>query len=431
MKKLNSSNIKTILLFIGLFIFSFIINYFSIANNDVIWNYGFSYNISNGLKMYKDFNMVITPLYPTIFGIFMKLLGNNMLVFYLTNSIIPTIIFYLIYKNYKNVLLEMVLLISLVSGPNYNLLCLLFLFILIILEEKDKNDYLIGLVLGLVFLTKSSMGILSLASIYYIKDIKKILKRIISFLVPNILYLIYFLKNGMLKDYINYAFGSLFDFASKNFNISIGIIIFIISIIYLIIQFKKKKDIRILYILLFQIMSYPIFNYIHIIFSLIPVIFYILINNKNELYLKYRKYLVIIIICPIFSIIFQVCFLNMSFGNNALKYKLIEDKYINDANIIKENVNRLDNTYFIMYEAYYNKLLLGLDINKYDVMLNGNLGYNGVDNTIKYFDSLKIGTKFIMYREYEGGQAPKKIYDHIKNNYRLTKSFDKYVVYVK
>ena len=431
MKMLNKNNIKTILILLGLFIFSFIINYFSIANNDVIWNYGFSYNVANGLKMYKDFNMVITPLYPTIFGLFMKLFGTNTIIFYLSNALIPTIIFYLIYKNYKNVLLEMFLLISLVSGPNYNLLCLLFLFILIILEDKNKNDYLIGFILGLVFLTKSSMGVLSLASIYYIKDIKKIFKRVIGFLVPNIIYILYFLKNGILNDYINYAFGSLFDFANKNFNFSIGLIIFIISIIYLLYQFKKKKDIMILYILLFQIMSYPIFNYIHIIFSLIPVLFYILINNKNKIYLKYRKVLAIIIICPILSTILQVSFVDMSYGTNALKYKLVETKYLSDANIIKENVNNLDNTYFIMYEAYYNKLLLGLDINRYDVMLSGNLGYNGEDNAIKYFDSLKLGTKFIIYKEYEGGQAPKKIYDYVKNNYRIYKSFDKYVVYVK
>ena len=84
-----------------------------------------------------------------------------------------------------------------------------------------------------------------------------------------------------------------------------------------------------------------------------------------------------------------------------------------------------------MYEAYYNKLLLGLDINKYDVMLSGNLGYKGEEKAIEYFDSLGMGTKFILFREFEGGQAPLSIYNHIKDNYNLKKSFDKYEVYVK
>jgi len=422
---------KTIILFIALFIFNFIINYFTISNNDLIWNYGFCYNVAKGLKMYTDFNMVITPLYPTIFGLIMKLLGNNTIIFFLSNALLPTIIFMIVYKYYKKSFIELILLLSFVSNPNYNLLCMTFLFILFVLEDKNKNDYLIGIVLGLVFLTKSPMGLLTLASLYYYKDIKKIIKRFIGFIIPNLLYIFYFYLNGSLLDYLNYAFGSIIDFASDNYRSSFGLLIFIISIIYLIYKYIKKKDIKLLYILFFQIMSYPIFNLIHILVSLIPVIFYIVLETENKFYLKYRKFLCLFLICPILSSIFQYTLLDMKDGTNALKYKRVEAKYVDDAEIIKKNINNLDNTYFVMYESYYNKLLLGIDINKYDVMLTGNLGYNGEKNTIKYFDSLSPGTKFLIYREYEGGQAPKEVYYHIKNNYNHKKSFDKYELYIK
>lgn len=422
---------KIIILFLFLFVFNFCINYYSIANNDIIWNYGFCYNVAKGLKMYSDFNMVITPLYPTIFGTIMHILGNNMFVFFLSNALMPTIIFWIIYKYYNKCFIEMILLLSFVSNPNYNLLCMLLLFILFVLEDKNKNDYLIGFILGLTFLTKSSMGLLTLASLYYFKDIKKIFKRFIGFLIPNIIYIIYFYINGDLFEYFNYAFGSLLDFASDNIRYTMGIIIFVISIIYIIYLFIKKKDIKLLYILFFQIMSYPIFNGMHILISIIPLLFYIILVCKSELYLKYRKWLIIFIVCPILSIIFQLIFIDMDNGTNALKYKLIENKYIKDSLVIKENIEDFENTYFIMYEAYYNKLLLGLDINKYDVMLTGNLGYNGENNTIKYFDSLPKNTKFILFSDYEGGQAPKKVYYHIKNNYEFKKSFGKYELYVK
>ena len=178
-------------------------------------------------------------------------------------------------------------------------------------------------------------------------------------------------------------------------------------------------------------MSYPIFNLIHIIFSLIPLLFYILVNNKNVLYNKYKPLLAVILICPILSLILQNVFIKMGYGTNALKYKLVEKKYIDDSITLKNNVENFDNTYFIMYEAYYNKLLLGLNINKYDVMLTGNLGYDGENKTIKYFDSLSMGTKFILYNDFEGGQSPRKIYNHIKDNYHLLKTFDKYSIYVK
>lgn len=422
---------KTILLFLFLFIYTFIMNYFSLANNDVIWNYGFCYNVAKGLEMYTDFNMVITPLYPSIFGLIMKLLGNNMIVFFLSNSIMPTIIFYIVYKYYKKSFIEMILLLSFISNPNYNLLCMMFLFILFVLEDKKKNDYLIGLVLGLTFLTKSSMGVLTLASLYYIKDIKKILKRALGFLIPNMLYILYFYLNGNLLDYFNYAFGSLFDFATKNANHGVGLLIFIVSIIYIIIKFVKKKDIKLLYILAFQIMSYPIFNGMHILTSAVPLLFYIILNIENKVYIKYRKYLLIFTICPILSIVFQNIFLDMEVGTNALKYKVVESKYVNDSKIIKKEVKDLENTYFIMYEAYYNKLLLDLPINKYDVMLSGNLGYKGEEKTMEFFDSLPMGTKFLMYRQYEGGQSPISIYNYIRENYSLRKAFDKYELYVK
>ncbi len=422
---------KQILVFIGLFIFYFLINYFSLCNNDLIWNYGFCYNFAKGLKMYTDFNMVITPLFPFIFGLIMRIFGNNMIVFFLSNALIPTLITYIVYKYYRKAFIEIVLLIGFISEPNYNLLCVLFLFILFVLEDKKKNDYIIGLVLGLTFLTKSSVGIICLASLYYIKDYKKILKRIIGFLIPNILFIIYFYIKGSLYDYINYAFLSLFDFASSNSRMGFGIIIFIISVIYIIYKFRKNKDIKLLYILLFQIMSYPIFNLMHIVTSLIPLLFYIAYDTKNKTYNKYHKYLLIFLICPILALVVQNVFLKMTDGDNALKYKRIESKYYDDAQVIKEEIDDLDNLYMIMYEAYYNKLLLGIKINKYDLLLTGNLGYNGEEEVIKYFDSLKSGTKFLMYNRFEGGQSSKKIYDHIEKNYKLIREFHKYKLYEK
>ena len=40
------------------------IYYFRPMVDDELFSYGFSYNIINGLIPYKDFNMVITPLFP-------------------------------------------------------------------------------------------------------------------------------------------------------------------------------------------------------------------------------------------------------------------------------------------------------------------------------------------------------------------------------
>ena len=76
-------NKKTILIFTIYFIAIFIFNFFRPLDMDLIWNYGFSKNVSDGLIMYKDFNMVITPFYPAITGLLMKILSTNIIAFYI------------------------------------------------------------------------------------------------------------------------------------------------------------------------------------------------------------------------------------------------------------------------------------------------------------------------------------------------------------
>ena len=65
-----SSKIKHIFFFILLFILFLVWNLLFIpVNLDEIWNYGFTHNIYSGLVPYKDFNMVLTPLFPMIMAL--------------------------------------------------------------------------------------------------------------------------------------------------------------------------------------------------------------------------------------------------------------------------------------------------------------------------------------------------------------------------
>ena len=67
MKNNKNYILELILIFIVTILFNLFINGLT---NDEVWNYGFAYNISNGLIPYKDFNMLITPLFPLIMSIF-------------------------------------------------------------------------------------------------------------------------------------------------------------------------------------------------------------------------------------------------------------------------------------------------------------------------------------------------------------------------
>ena len=68
---------------------------------DEIWNYGFAYNIATGLIPYKDFNMIITPLFPILGAIFLSIFGKNLIVYHIFNALICTTIFSFIKKNRK------------------------------------------------------------------------------------------------------------------------------------------------------------------------------------------------------------------------------------------------------------------------------------------------------------------------------------------
>ena len=55
MIKFIKNNKRTLILFTFFTIGIFIFNFFRPLDMDLIWNYGFSKNVSDGLIMYKDF----------------------------------------------------------------------------------------------------------------------------------------------------------------------------------------------------------------------------------------------------------------------------------------------------------------------------------------------------------------------------------------
>ena len=79
--------------FLGIFILVFIISLvfgyiFNYVNFDEVWIYGFSRNISKGMVIYRDFNVVTTRLYYFIVSVLIKIFGNYMIVMGAFNAFI-------------------------------------------------------------------------------------------------------------------------------------------------------------------------------------------------------------------------------------------------------------------------------------------------------------------------------------------------------
>ena len=65
---------------------------------DGVWSYGFAHNIYNGLIPYKDFNMVITPLYPILMSLPFYLFKSSFFVISLSQIFLLLIIVYFLFK---------------------------------------------------------------------------------------------------------------------------------------------------------------------------------------------------------------------------------------------------------------------------------------------------------------------------------------------
>ena len=434
-KKNKYHILELILIFIITLLYNLICSVFS---GDEIWNYGFAYNISSGLIPYKDFNMVITPIYPMIGALFLKIFGKSLIIYHIFHAIICTILFYNIKKTIPKNYHIFYLIFLLNAYPSYNIFCMLLLYILMNQEEKNNNDYLIGFILGITFLTKQNIGILLCIPTIFIKDIKKIIKRIVGFILPVSILLVYLLINNTLYEFIDYTILGISSFAKENTSINkLYLSIIILNTIYLIYQYIKNKDIKILYLLFFQALVYPMIEYYHLMIAITPTIGYLI--NK----IKINKLITITII---------VTFILSSFGLNinyiyqgeykifnntkVYNYRKISSELIDGITTISNYLNTIDEELYILSQnAYIYKLESNIPINKYDLLNNGNMGKGGVDKIIKEITDNCNNKKctFVVNLEElsvdENEAYAQKVIEHIVTNYHQTERISHLTVF--
>lgn len=423
MKDKNKIILELIIIFILTILFNLICNAFE---RDEMWNYGFAYNIATGLIPYKDFNMVITPLFPALGAIFLYVFGTNIVIYYIFNSLICTSIFYYLRKNTPDNYYVIYMLLLPFSTTNYNLFCILLLYIIIDMEDKNKNDYLIGIILGLTFLTKQNIGIYLCIPTLFIKDIKRMIKRGIGFLIPNLLLIIYLFINNCLYEFIDYVFLSLGSFAKENIVIyPLSIIIFIITTIYLIYKYIKTKDKKLIYLICFQGMAYPIFNTYHVIIPFIPAVTYFLSTIKLHKKLINISFIFFIIFTFSFSIYqIETGIYQLPNDTTTYKYKKMHHETVKSITEVGNYIKNIDdNLYIIDIYAYVLKLESSIPINKYDLLNDGNLGKDGINKIIQEISDKcqKEKCTLIMNKNEIGNtlynQYNQELYLYVANNY--------------
>ena len=417
-------------------------------NLDEIWNYGFSYNIYNGLLPYKDFNMVITPLYPFIMSVFLHIFGSSILVLHIFNAFMITGMLYLVERLVKRDVCFFILILCFplsVVFPSYNLFLLLLFIVVVYLEKKNCNDYLIGFILGLFILSKHSVGVcLCLPSIYYLvkKDYSKVLKRVVGCLIPCGSFLIYLIFSGSLSAFLDLCLFGLFDFASSNsseFNV-----LLVISLVLLVINFymiyKDKNNIYNYYLLSFFSILVPLFDLYHLELYIFSFSMIWLLENRKEIFIKYIDIKLFIrgVLLGVVVLTLIMRFNDKIYFPSGIRYfeaRAVNGKYLNYTKKINEKVRDYDtkgkDIIFLSADGYYFRIINDMQIGYIDLINTGNWGYNGSEKLLKYIKNSEDSVIFLDNNEIGSNkQTDQKVLEYVVKNGKVIDEVLSYDIYI-
>jgi len=423
--------LKKLFPFIILYIVIFLFNVFLVDNNmDEIWNYGFSLAIRMGEVPYNDYNMVILPFYPILMSLPLFIF-KNYISYIMLHCLFVTFAYYLIFKMYKDRGLYLLLLAFVLINciyANYNVFIFVLIAIVLYLEQsKIKNkDLLIGITIGLSFLTKQSIGVMLLIPwLIKFKDVN-LKKRVIGFLIPNIMCLIYFIIFNNLGNAIDQCFLGLLDFTgnSKSFDLSSFIIFAVIVIISINICRKKGFTINNLYILMSYSIFIPTFDILH---SYYLIFFFVLLVISNYEFNRINNKLVFF--CVFIGVISIIAYgrFNDDIGKYPNNFKNYNYKYYPKSGLDYINkVNEYVDSNTIIYDdtAYVYRIINNQKIGYLDLVNHGNLGYHSSKKIINELKKNK--DKKILVRddtgkrtkEYES-QLDREGYLYIMKHYKV------------
>ena len=477
---------------------------------DEVWNYNTANAFAMGLIPYKQVSMITTPLLPMINSIFLKIVFNGIITYRVLMGIVFALIVLFIYLIIRELSSKKLLsyICAFFIGTllinkfllDYNYLFLLIVLMIAFLEVRDlkKNENFnfnhnlcVGLLTGLAFLTKQTIGLLLIIVVIFevfiymkkigfdlkfTKFIKLIGVRIFGMMIPITIFLIYLGVNGAFNDFINYAIKGVREFSnnvpyyrlfdSNDKVVSIISRLFIIVYIPLFITFilecvnnKKMKDelmnIYVLAICSIPVIAiiYPISDDFHLIVASVfalTVVAYLLIFLLNEIdkFVKidvfYKKLLLIGLLFIIILISFKNAIIerNLNIKENVLvSFKHYEGIYVpkylsNRISDVTDKVRLYSNSgresIIIDAEAAIYDIVLNKYKKNYDMLLIGNIGERGVEKIINEIKDSHNVYYFVKNPQYAlNWQLPEDIIDYIRNNLKYHETVSVFDVYYK
>lgn len=359
---------------------------------DEVWNYGFMHNIYSGLVPYKDFNMVVTPFFPFLFSLPFHIFGSNLIVVNICQSLLMTFVYVLLEKLFSRKADVFFILLFFnydMLYASYNFFIMFLFLLLLYMEKKNCNDYLIGFIIGLAVLTKQSVGgALALVSLYYLfKDYRKFFKRVLGALIPATIFIIYIFVMDCYKEFFDLCIAGLFDFGKENYvGYKFIMIIFFVCLGVVLFQiYKDRKDINKYYVLALSVMVIPMFDYFHLKFFVLGVL--ILFIDKIPIKMLNLNLLFYGSMTGMGLLnFFMVVERPIIYPNNVnhFEYRFIADRFTDETKLVSDKLTSFGDkeVIYLFEQAYYYKIVNDIDINYFDLINTGNWGYNGSEKLL-------------------------------------------------
>ena len=431
---------------------------------DEIRNYNLSRGIVMGYVPYRDFNMVMVPLFNLIFALPL-LISRSLLTFRITSAVFWVVTFAAFYKlccrhtdHHVSVLICVVSVIF-IHQYNYNTLVFLAaIFFMLIAEEEltFAKAVLMGIIGTLAALSRQTSGsVLLLMGIFIAvkeaasgKKVRMFISYVSGVGITGVLFLIYLLVTESFVQFWDYCLFALFLPGGNGSVLSSSsiapLIISVAGVIADVIAFRKEKNMKRIYHMLLGgaliTIAIPLVDHMHIVFAG----FWFAVPVAEVLYGKVKRQLtggsLTMLIAAAGVIVFMIGGLNLRDIRFTDKYR--EFKNIPMTASIEEGFGTLaDENKRLESEGYHVTVFLheaamlsimNEEFNPpYDLFLKGNIGTTDAQY---YWDAALQQENAIILTSDEyyvsGWQSPDGTLEYIKDHCEPVEEFAQFTWYV-
>ncbi|MCI8655431.1 MAG: hypothetical protein HFJ48_06170 [Clostridia bacterium] len=461
-----------------------------IVDGDELWNFQSIYKMYNGFQIYKDFNVIITPLFFIIGKILFNILGANFLTFRIYNIIVTTILYFTTYLLLKKLEIskKASIIITLImmtlskytiirSQANYTTMALMLCVtgIIYCIKKHKHNAFIQGVIVFLILCTKQNIGVYYGTSLILFEilrknetkqKIKNLTKEFIIFSILLTIFLLTLYLDNILYDFVNYTILGMEEFANQNISISpenmILIIFFIIINLVFTILFIKNKKANIseeekeklitlnCFAIPLNIICWPIVNGFHALvgmyISIILFIYIITMIAKRINFKLDRKLmsgmLTILSVAMCGFSVYNFCIWNTNI-NNLEKYNIdkkspyyggvIEKEKIQNINVVENYIKNNENNVIILsYKAALYMVPIQRNNGMMDLPFKGNLGKDGEKGLIEKIKNME-NTEILIVKDEKDimWQESKLVREYIKENMQNIGEIEEFEIWRK